>query len=199
MAVATVALCAGWAAAPLNAAQPQITDPADDAYRYPDNPVGQPEPKPAVAALSNPAADIVSVTFGKSSPFKPGHDGGYSVSLTVKGAPHPAFNYLVGGMFADDCYLIHFLKAGETRKAMAYCSDGEESRTVAMFEGSTVAIKGNTISANFSFRRFTLPSQMKNKPELKGLYAMSCPVTSQSWGCNDDVIDWAFADATFSL
>lgn len=181
------------------AESPQITDIADDAYRYPDTPLGQPGERPAIAPLSNETADILSVTLSRAAPLNPNHDSAYSVALTVKGAPHPSYNYLVGGMFGEDCYLISFLKAGETRKAMAWCGN-ENGRLIGSLEGSTVTIKGNTISATYSFRRFALPSPLKKNSMLEDLYAMSCPVTSNSWGCNDDVIDWAFSDtSTFAI
>ena len=188
------ALAVGWCAAPVGAEGPQITDAVDDAYRYPASPVGQPEPKPPSPVLSNDAADIVSVTFAKAPPRLPHHDSGYSVSLTVAGAPHASYNYLIGGQFGEDCYLIHFFKAGETRPAVASCGSGEQFRHLGTIEGSKVTIKGDTITADFSFRRFTLHSRLKADPELDHLYSMSCPVTSQSWGCNDDVIDFGFAD-----
>ena len=199
IAFVAVLLGAGWAGGPATAAEPQITDAADDAYRYPDNPIGQPAEKPPVGPLSNPTADILSVTLAKAAPLNPNHDNGYSVSVAVKGTPHATYNYLVGGYFGEDCYLIAFLKAGETRPAMAYCGEGEATRTVASFEGSAVTVKGNTIAASYSFRRFTLPSQMKKNSKVEDLYAMSCPVTSKSWGCSDDVIDWAFSEAAFSI
>lgn len=198
--VLAVAVSAGLAAAPGRAESPQITDAADDAYRYP-GPFAYYEPKPPLAPLSNQAADLVSITFAKAAPRLPNHDAAYSVSVTVIGEPHQTYNYLVGGSFGDDCYLIHFLRAGETRKAIATCGSGEEAHQVGTLEGSTVAIKGNTISASFSFRRFGLPSKLKADPNLENLFAMSCPVTSQSWGCNDDVIDFGFAEpaTTFRL
>ena len=189
-----VAVLTGLSVVPGRAESPQITDAVDDAYRYPASPVGQPEPKPPSPVLSNDAADIVRVTYAKSAPRLPNHDAGYTVSLAVAGEPHATYNYLVGGRFGEDCYLIHFLKAGETRPALASCGSGEKYRQIAAFEGSTVSIKGDTISATFSFRRFTLPSALKADPELDHLYSMSCPVTSRAWGCNDDVIDFGSAD-----
>ena len=175
---------------------PQIVDDADDAYRYPDSPVGQPAKKPPNPLMSNPAADMLSVAFTNAAPRQPGHDGGYSVAVTVAGEPHATYNYLVGGMWGDDdCYVIHFLKAGETRDANLTCYEGDKSRHIGKISGSIVSIDRNTIRASFSFRRFTLPGGLKVDPEIRELYAMSCPVTSKSWGCNDDVIDWAFADS----
>lgn len=193
-----VAFITGLNAVPVVAETPQITDPADDAYRYPDSPLGQPALKPPNPLMSNEAADILSVTFAKASPRQPNHDAAYSVSVTVLGEPHPTYNYLVGGIFGDECYLIHFFKAGETRDALATCFDGDKSRHVGRISGSVVSIRGSTISANFSFRRFTLPGELKADPELD-LYSMSCPVTSKSWGCNDDVIDFAVGEAAFRL
>lgn len=194
-----LAVLAGIGVIPVSAAQPtEIADPKDDAYRYP-GPLAYYEPKPPLAPLSNDAADMVSVKFAPAKAAKHGHDAAYSVSVTLDGAPHAAYNYLVGGQFGEDCYLIHFLRAGETRKAMASCGEGEKWRMVTEFEGSTVSIKGNTITATFSFRRFALPSSLKKSPEIKNLYAMSCPVTGKSWGCNDDVIDFAFTESSFKL
>lgn len=185
--------------APSLAEDPQITDDAQDAYRYPETPLGQPTRKPPNPLMSNDAADIMSVTFAKAPPRQPAHDSGYSVSVTVRGEPHASFNYLVGGMFGDECYLIHFLKAGETRDALATCFDDEKARHVGRISGSLVSIKGNTISAAFSFRRFGLPGPLKSDPEIDELYSFSCPVTGEAWGCNDDLIDYASGVATFEL
>lgn len=192
-------LVIGAAGVPGLADSPQITDDAQDAYRYPDTPLGQPTKKPPNPLMSNDAADILSVTFAKAGPQQPNHDSGYSVSITVRGEPHSSFNYLVGGSFDEDCYLIHFLKAGETRDALASCFDGEKARQVGRISGSVVSVKGNTISATFSFRRFGLPGPIKANPEIEDLYSFSCPVTGESWGCNDDLIDYASAVASFKL
>lgn len=202
-AAVALVMCTGWTAA-VSAESPQITDMEADAYRYPATPLGQPGTKPPNPVMSNDAADMLSVTFSERPPRQPAHDSGYSVSVTVSGAPHETYNYLVGARFGDaarECYVIHFLKAGEARDALVNCYEGEKVRTIGTITGSMVSIKGSTISASFSFRRVALPPALKADPALRQLYAMSCPVTSKAWGCNDDVIDWGFANSatTFAI
>ena len=191
----------GLTALPASAAPPQITDIPDDAYRHPDAPIiGQAPVKPGIAPLSNTTADILSVTYAKAAPLKPQDDGAYSVALRVKGTPHPTYNYVVGASFAGDCFLIATLIAGETRPALAYCGRGDEIRLVGQLAGSRVSIKGDTISATFSFRRLALPSELKGDSELANLYAGSCPRDGKSWVCNGNAVDLAFSDSgTFSI
>lgn len=191
-------LLASWAVVPANADAVQFTDPSDDAYRYPE-PVWQAEPKPPNPLLSNDAADVVNVKFGAAAPPKPFHQRGYAVSVTVSGQPHETYNYLVGGRFGKDCYLIHFLRAGQTRDAGAMCGSGEEFRYIGKITGSKVTVKGQTISATFSFRVSTLPGSLRQQPEIGDLYILTCPVTKDWWGCNNDVIDYAYADTRFRL
>ena len=132
--------------------------------------------------------------------MKPDDDGAYSVALRVKGTPHPTYTYLVGGSFADDCFLIASLIAGETRPALAYCGRGDELRLVGQLAGSTVSIRGDTISATFSFRRLALPAELKSDSELAKLYAGSCPRDGKSWVCNGNAVDLASSDSgTFSI
>ena len=162
--------------------------------------IGQAPVKPGIAPLSNTTADILSVTYAKAAPLKPDDDGAYSVSLRVKGTPHPTYNYLVGGSFAGDCYLMAFLAGGETRPALAYCGRGDAIRLVGSLAGSKVSIKGDTISATFSFRRIALPSELKRDSKLAKLFAGSCPRDGDSWVCNGTSVDLAAADTgTFSI
>ena len=185
-------------AMPARAQTAQIDDAADDAYRYPE-PLGERGPRPPVALLSNDAADVVTAKFVTAPPPRSFHQRAYTVSVTVSGQPHETFNYLVGSRFGEDCYLIHFLRAGETRKARAMCGSGEEFNDIGGIPGSEVTIKGQSISATFSFRQSTLPGSLRQEPEIGHLYVLTCPVTKDWWGCNDDVLDYAYADTTFRV
>lgn len=191
-------LLASWGGIPVSADAAQVDDPADDAYRYPE-PVGDAEPKPPNPLFSNDAADVVNARFVTATPPRSDHQRAYTVSVTVSGQPHETFNYLVGGLFGEDCYLIHFLRAGETRKALAMCGSGDEFRQIGTITGSKVTVNGQTISATFSFRKFTLPGSLRQEPEIGPLYVLTCPVTKDWWGCNDDVLDYAYADAKFRI
>lgn len=193
-------LFGSWAAMPAKAETAQFEDPADDAYRYPQ-PVDDSAPPVPNPLLSNDAADVVIVRFFTAPETRWRNQRAYTVSVTVSGAPHETFNYLVGGRFAgEDCFLIHFLRAGETRDAIARCGwSSDSSKLMGSIAGSKVTIKGQTISATFSFFPSTLPEGLRQEPEISELYVLTCPVTKDWWGCNDDVLDYANSDSTFRL
>ena len=189
-------LFATWAAAPVSADPPQLTDAADDAYRYPDTPAGQPDPKLPMSMLSNDTADILSVTYAPAAPPRSDHNGAYSASLTLSGEPHATFNYIVGGQFGADCFLIHFLGATEARHASVTCG----GKFVGSIEGSVATVKGNTLSGTFSFRRSGLPSALRADPEIHSLYATACPAEEGTYGCTaDNYLDWAESANTFRI
>jgi len=71
---------------------------------------------------------------------------------------------------------------------------------VGQLAGSNVSIKGDTISASFSFRRSALPAELRRDSKLAKLYAGSCPREGESGFCNGNAVDLAFSDSgTFSI
>jgi hypothetical protein len=189
------------AAFPARATEPQVIDPADDAYRYPNTPLGQREPKPPMPLLSNTTADVISAAFAKTSPAQRGQDGAYTVSVRLTGEPKAAFNYIVGAKFGEDCWLIHFLTPGQTRKARAGCGQGDQYRSVGSFAGSTVAGRNKTVSATFTFRRFLMPSALKADPVLGPFFVLTCPARgTDKWACEaEDLLDYAWSEGTFGI
>lgn len=191
-----LAVLASSTAAPASAQEPQLTDLADDAYRYPTNPVGQPDTKAPNPLLSDDLADILSATYAPVAP-RSGHDSAYSVSLTLSAPPHPSYNYLVGGAFGEACFLLHFLDPDDPGDAAANC-DGKYVGSIA---ASAASVKGNTVSATFSFRRSRLPTALRTDPELHSVYATTCPSSGKgSHGCTShNYLDWAESSGTFRI
>lgn len=187
------------ASPPASAASAAVSDMEDDAYRLPDTPVGQPEPRPPVPILSNDSADVVMATYETAPPQQPGDQGAYKVSVTVAGQPHASYNYIVGAQFGADCWIFHYLTAGETRRALTSCGEGDSRRSVGTIAGSRVAIDGSTIFATFSFRRFLLPAPLKKDPVFGPLFVLTCPVTGKEWACDDNVLDFAYSENTFEF
>lgn len=183
------------ASVPAVGEEPQITDPEQDAYPYP-GPLNSYLPKPPNPLLSNDTADILAVTFATATAPQPSHDRAYTVSVRTRREPHGAYAYLVGGSFGQDCFLIHDLHPGTARDALVVCRAGETYRLAGSVTGSVASVNRDTVSATFSFRAFTMPAQLKKDPELRQLYALTCPAD----GCSSDgVIDDAFADKTFKV
>lgn len=185
------------ASLPAKAASPHITDAEDDAYRVPETPAGQPEPRPPMPILSNDTADVLSASFERGQPAA-GHDGAYRLSVVVAGEPQPGFNYLVGAQFGVDCWIIHFLTPGQTRDAIAGCGEGDNYRNVGNLTGSMVTARGNTVSATFTFRRFLLPNRLKKDPRFGPFFVLTCPARSvRSWACeSEDLLDYAWSEST---
>lgn len=180
---------------PAGAASTQISDTEDDAYRIPDTPAGQPEPRPPMPLLSNDSADIVMARYETAAP-PPGAQGAFKVSVTVSGQPNRHFNYIVGARFGEDCWMFHYLTVGETRPALHRCGKGP----VKTIPGSRVDLSGNTIAATFSFRRFLLPSQLKNDPVLGPFAVLTCPVNGKNWACEEDtLVDFAYSEGHFEI
>lgn len=197
--VSAVLVCfALGAAVPASAASPQVTDAEDDAYRIPETPAGQPEPKPPMPPLSNDTADVIAASFAQAA--APAGHGAYTVSVTVPGEPRPGFNYLVGAQFGGDCWFVHFLTPGQTRKAQAGCGEGDKYRDAGSFTGSVVSVKGKSVSATFSYRRFTLPNQLRKDPSFTAFFVLTCPARGSDWACeSEDLLDFAHSENTFEL
>ncbi len=175
--------------------EPQITDAEQDAYAYP-GPLNQFLPKPPNPLLSNDTADIVAATFATAQARETGHDRAYTVSVRSRAEPNAAYTYVVGGSFGQDCFLIHDLQPGKTMPAFIACRAGQTYRVVGSITGSVASVNRGTVSATYSFRTFTMHGQLRKDPELKKLYALTCPAK----GCGGDgVIDSAFADKKFKV
>lgn len=186
-------------AGPAVATSPQVTDAEDDAYRIPETAAGQPEPRPPMPLLSNDTADVISASFARAE-ASAGH-GAYTVSVTAPGEPRPGFNYIVGAQFGGDCWFVHFLTPGQTRKAYAGCGHGKDYRDIGSFNGSVASTKGKTVSATFTYRNFTMPSRLKREPTFGPFFVLTCPARGTTkWDCeSDDLLDFAYAETTFDL
>ena len=184
-----------FAAPPVMAASAEVTDTEDDAYRLPETPAGQPEPRPPMPVWSNDTADILTAAYA-TAPARPGDDGAYKVSVTTPGAPNGQYNYIVGAQFGADCWVFHYLTVGETRTALTRC--GQER--VGTIPGSRVTVSGNTISASFSFRWGRVPRDLRETRRFGPLYVLTCPAENRSWACQDhNQLDFAYSQAPFEI
>lgn len=193
-----LALVVSWSALPAKADTPHITDPAEDAYRYPDSPAGQPETKPTMPMLSDPPADVLAVVFAGSP--EESRATAYSVSVSVSGEPHPAYNYMVWASFGDGCWLFHYLSPGSARPAMASCGEGRDWRLEGSIPGSAATVTASQVSATFDYGGVGPPGSLGSDPEIGPMYVMTCPVEQRSWSCDaDNFLDYGASDATFRL
>lgn len=201
MAALGIAVSLPLASLPATAQEPQLTDVEDDAYRVPQTPAGQPEPRPPMPMLSNDLADVLSVSFAAANSPRPDHDRAYSVSVRIPGKPDPGFNYLVGAQFGGDCWLVHYLTPGQSRKALTSCGEGDQARSVGTLAGSVATAKDGVVSATFSYRPFLLPSRLKADRTLGPFFVLTCPSRgSDEWACEDeDLLDWAWSESKWEV
>ncbi len=171
-----------------------FTDGRDDAYGGLSQ-FGVSE-QPPIPALSDPSADIESVSFSAGRKYT------YVVSMAIGGQVALDHNYVVAGQFGDDCVIYHFLDPTAPAKANAFCdtiSNGTvERRLIGKLSGSVVTNGGDRVSATFYARN--LPAELAADRELSPLFAYTCVKGAEGRGCRPmEVLDVARSDQAFTI
>lgn len=182
-AVFAAAICTLTAGAtPAAAATSSFTDGADDAYRLTSESVEPLAAQPANPVLSDPTADILSVTFTNvAAPRK--QLASYTASMTITGTPSASYSYVAAGDFGDDCNIYHLLTPNNTARANAFCMIGGTYTFIGSISGSAVSVNGSTTTATFTFDPKRLPAQLKADRELGPLHAFTCVSGDEGRGC----------------
>lgn len=178
-------------AAPASAATTTFTDGADDAYRLPEQPGWPISKQPPNPTLSDPTADILSVTLTNVASTRK-QLVSYSVSMTITGTPDAGYSYVVAGDFGSSCTLYHFLTPGYTARANAFCDINGQYTYIGYIDGGAITVNGSTTSAVFTYDPRRLPAQLKADRELSPVYGYSCVSGAGGRGCHsNEVLDVA--------